>query len=148
MPERRIPLPILNCTIIDVYFHLTEQMSNFVPYMEEPYDKMLLGSDPFDEDTKYNNPFPDPGIMGVHIMTGRSQVFNPDAVRTVEDIEEGLDLLGVDHALITLGATVLKLGAVFDDDMAVAIVRAFNDFMLEKIADESTEFEVSAVIAG
>ena len=138
----------LACTTVDADFHLTEQVSDFAPYLEEPYDRMLSGADPFDEDAEYNDPFPDPGITSQHIMTGRSQVFSPDAVRTVEDVEEGLELLGVDRPLITPGATVLKLGAVHDDDMAVAIARAFNEFALDRIADESDDLEVPITIAG
>jgi predicted TIM-barrel fold metal-dependent hydrolase len=138
----------LDCTTVDADFHLTEQLSDFAPYLEDPYNKMISGNDPFNENADYNDPFPDAGIAGAHIMTGRSQIFSPDAVRTVEDIEEGLDLLGVNQPLITPGATVLKLGAVHNDDMAVAIARAFNEFALDQIADESDSLEVPITIAG
>lgn len=138
----------LDCTTVDADFHLTEQVSDFAPYLKDSYARMLSGNDPFDEDADYNDPFPDPGTKSAHIMTGRSTVFSPDAVRTVEDVEEGIDMLGVDKPLITPGATVLKLGAVHDDDMAVDIARAFNEFALDRIADESDDLEVPITVAG
>jgi len=138
----------IDCTTVDADFHLTEQVSDFAPYLEDPYAKLLAGNDPFDEDAEFIDPFPDPGIASQHIMTGRSQIFSPDAVRTVEDVEAGLALLGVDKPLLTPGATILKLGAVHDDDMAVAVARAFNEFALDRIADESDDLDVPIVIAG
>lgn len=137
----------LETVTVDADFHLTEQVSDFMPYLEEPWDKMLTGDDPFDENAEFYDPFPDAGMVSPHIATGRSQVFHPDAVRTVQDIEEGLELLGVDRALVTPGATVLKLGIVHNDDIAAAIAHAFNEFMLDRIRDESDDIHVPITIA-
>ena len=138
----------LDCTVVDGDFHLTEQISDIIPYMEKPWSKLLTGHNPFDEDAEYYNPFPDPGILAHHVVTGRAQIFNPEAVRNTADIVEGMELLDVDRPLVTPGAVMLRLGIVHHDDVAAAIARACNEFVLDRIVDESKEIEATITIAG
>lgn len=138
----------LDGTVVDADFHLTEQVSDIIPYMEEPWSKLLTGHNPFDEDADYYNPFPDPGILAHHVVTGRAQIFSPDAVRSTEDVIEGIELLNVDRPLITPGAVMLRLGIVHHDEVAAALAHACNEFVLDTIVDESKEIKATITIAG
>lgn len=138
----------LECTVVDSDFHLTEQTSDLMKYIESPWDKFLDGANPFDEDADFYDPFPDPGIMEPHIVTGRAEIFNPEAVRTPEDIIEGMELLNVDRPLLTPGAVILRLGLVHHDEIATALASACNQFMLDNIIDEGKNLTGTITIAG
>lgn len=138
----------IDTTVVDADFHLTEQTTDLLEHLESPWNKFLTGGNPFSEDSEFYDPFPDPGIMATHIVTGRAKIFNPEAVRTREDIIEGMELLDVDRVLITPGAVMLRLGVVHHDEIAVALARACNQFMLEEIVDESQNLTGTITIAG
>jgi len=138
----------LESTTVDADFHLTEQISDIGPYLDDPWDQFLTGNDPFNENADVYDPFPNAGMVPPHIATGRSQVFHPDAVRTVADIEDGLEMLDIDRAIVAPGAAMLKVGALQNDDIAVGLARAFNEFMLDKIRDGSEDIHVPITIAG
>jgi len=146
--QQATSLSELDCTVVDGDFHLTEQISDIIPYMDEPWNRLLEGHNPFDEGAEYYNPFPDPGVLAHHIVTGRAKIFNPDAVRSTEDVLEGMELLDVDRPLITPGAVMLRLGLVHHDEVATALARACNEFVLDQIVDESKDITATITIAG
>ena len=139
----------LDCLTVDADFHLTEQMSDLVNYLDEPYARYLQGgSDSFSEDSGPWSPFPSPATAPSQKITGRQQVFTSDAVRNSDDVQEGLDLLGVDRALLTPGAVMLRLSAVLNDDIAAALATACNRFVLDQFLDDNPDIAGAITVAG
>lgn len=138
----------LNCTVVDADFHMTEQLSDIIEYLESPWDKLFLNKNPFNEGADFYDPFPEPAVMPIHIVTGRSQIFAPDATRTPDDILEGLELLNVDIPLITPGAAMLRVSTIGNRNVAAAFANACNSWVLDKIVDESDSIPGTITIAG
>jgi len=121
-------------TSVDGDFHLTEQQDDFIEYIEDPFHSMIFGGDSMQDNAGYLNSFyPSAGLFATGVVTGKVQ--NP-SVRTKEDVIEGKKFLGVDkvHADPTLN---LYLGVVHHDDLAAALARAYNEWVLTEIYDES-----------
>ena len=147
--ERASSVQDLDCTVCDADFHCTEQTSDILEYLESPWNEYLTGGhDPYKEGADFYDPFPDAGVLQPHIVTGRAEVFNPDAVRTAADVKEGLATLNVDRPIITPGAVVLKLGLVHHDRIAAAIATACNEWLLDRIVDPAADAYGTITIAG
>ncbi len=138
----------LDCPVVDADFHLTEQVSDLIPYVERPWRELFIGHNPFDEDANYYDPFPSSGVMEPHITTGRAEIFSPDAVRSADDVIEGMELLGIDYPLVTPGAVMLSLGLVHHDEVAAALAHACNTFVLDQIVDEARDVLATITVAG
>ncbi len=138
----------LESPIVDADFHLTEQVSDLVPYVERPWRELFIGHNPFDESAEFFDPFPSAGIMEPHITTGRAEIFSPDAVRSADDVEAGMELLGVDLPVVTPGAVMLSVSLVHHDEVAAALARACNSFVLDRIVDETRDVYGTITIAG
>lgn len=129
--------------IVDSDFHLTEQMEDLGPYLSDRWHYLLTGGGRFDG---FYDPTPDSGVVPVHILSGRAQTHHPRAVRTSEDVYEGMEMFGSERALVTPGDTMLDLGMVHHEKLATALARAYNEFYLTEIAQP--EFYGTVVVAG
>ena len=141
----------LECTTVDADFHCTEQLSDIVEYMESPWREFLSsGHDPYSDDDGdgYVDPFPDAALLATHVVTGRAQIFSADAVRNPDDVREGLDTLSIDRPIITPGGAMLSLGLVQNDQVATALARATNEWLLDTIVDEDQNAYGTITVAG
>jgi len=121
-------------TTVDGDFHLTERQEDFIGYIEDPFRSMLFGGDEMRDNAGYLESFyPSAGLFATGVVTGKIQ--NP-SVRTKADVLEGKELLDIDtvHVDPTLN---LYLGIVHHDDLAAALARAYNEWVLDDIYDES-----------
>ena len=128
---------------MDADFHMTEQIWNVGPYMNDYWQDLLTG---FHERDWYYDPFPDAGIMAPHALAGRTRTHEADTVASREDVYEGIDQLDVDRPLVNPGDALLNLSMVHHDGLAAEIARAYNRFFLEEIACE--DFYGTMAIAG
>lgn len=120
--------------VVDADFHMTEQMDDIGPYLPDRWHHLLTGGGRFDG---FYDPFPSSGVVPVHILSGRAQTHHPNAVRTTEDVREGMALFDTDAALVTPGDVMLDLSMVHHDELATALASAYNEFYLAEIADDS-----------
>jgi predicted TIM-barrel fold metal-dependent hydrolase len=130
--------------VIDTDLHLTEQQDEILPYLEEPFDKILNVNDQASRgqvDGGYlSQLYPSAGHL-TPTDTGRSET---DDIRTAEDVEQAFDLLNVNDAILTPGLN-LRLGLVHHDELAGGFMTAYNSWLLDTILDEG--FHGSMVVA-
>lgn len=129
--------------VVDADFHMTEQMDDLGPYLSDRWEYLLSGGGRFDG---FYDPFPSSGVVPVHILSGRAQTHHPHAVRTTEDVYEGMDLFGSDAALVTPGDVMLDLAMVHHEQLASSLASAYNEFYLTEVADDP--FYGAIAIAG
>lgn len=119
--------------VVDADFHVTEQMADVGPYLPDRWHDLLTGGGRFDG---FYDPFPSSGVVPVHILSGRAQTHHPNAVRTTEDVYDGMELFGSDAAFVTPGDVMLDLGMVHHEQLASALASAYNEFYLTEVADD------------
>lgn len=119
---------------VDSDFHITERQEDFIEYIDDPFHSMLFGGREAQDSMGYLSSFyPSSGLFATGIASGKIQ--NPE-VRTKEDVIEGKEFLEIDkvHVDPTLN---LYLGIVHHDDLAAALARAYNAWVLDRIYDEN-----------
>ncbi|KAB1190622.1 amidohydrolase family protein [Haloferax sp. MBLA0076] len=128
--------------VVDCDFHLTERPSDFLPYVDSPWDEILARPLEDIHKGRFLSPlYPKSGILNVGRTTGR---IPPTKVTTPEDVREGMEELGVTEPILNAG-TNLSLGVVHHDELAVALANAYNRWVTETFFDEG--FRGAAVIA-
>jgi predicted TIM-barrel fold metal-dependent hydrolase len=130
----------IETTVVDGDFHLTDQFDDIAPYLDRPWSEALRGAT-----GEFYDPMPRSGIVPIHQTSGRVQ--SPD-VRTREDVLEGMELLSVDRPIVTPGGRLLRLGMTHHDEVAPAIAKACNSFVLDKIVDVTQHVYAALAIAG
>lgn len=126
-------------TVVDADFHLTETQADILPYIGDPFDGML---DVDGEGGYFRDLYPAPGFL-TRLNTGKAEA---DDLRTAEDVRRGMAKLGVDRAVLSPGQN-LRLSFVHHDELASALMRAYNDWLLDTVLDEDRELAGSMVIA-
>jgi len=129
-------------TVIDCDFHLTERQADFLPYLPDPFDSMLNREDTVDNMGYVKSLYPSAGLL-TPINTGKVQ---NEPVRTREAVKEGMDLLGVEHPVLTPTQN-LYLGCVHHDDLAAGLAHAYNQWLLDQILEPDAGIYGAAVIA-
>ncbi len=128
-------------TVVDTDFHLTEYQEDILPYLDDPFDSLLNHGNK--EDMGFlSTVYPKHGMMGP-VTIGKIQ--NP-SVRTREDVVEGMDLIHNDRVIATPSLN-LYLGCVHHHDLAAALARAYNEWLLDEIIDVDKGIYGAAVIA-
>lgn len=123
---------------VDSDLHLTETESDILPYLEEPFDKLINASG--QELTA--GAYPDAGYIG----PGSVGKVEPREVRTKTDVQEAMEMLGVAKAMITPGLN-LALSVVHHDDLAVALASAYNEWLLDMILDMESDIHGALLIS-
>lgn len=127
--------------VIDGDVHLTERQSDIIPYLEEPFNKMLTRSQ--GEDYGYlSNLYPTPGFL-TPVTTGKVQ---SDTVRSPEDVQRGMEMLNTDRSVLTPTQN-LYLSCVHHDDLAAALASAYNEYLLDTYLDPSDGLYGAVVVA-
>ncbi len=129
-------------TVVDCDFHLTERQSDFLPYLPDPFDSMLNRDETVDNMGYVKSLYPSAGLL-TPINTGKVQ---NESVRTKDAVLSGMDLLGVDHPVLTPTQN-LYLGCVHHDDLAAGLATAYNDWLLDEILDPDEGIVGAAVVA-
>ncbi len=128
--------------IVDTDFHLTERQEDIVPYLDDPFGKLLDRGDETEDYGYLSRVYPAHGMVGP-VTVGKSD--NP-TVRSSEAVHRGRDLIGWDKALATPTQN-LYLGAVHHDDLAAALANAYNDWLLDEIVDTDEGVYGAALVA-
>lgn len=126
--------------IIDADFHLKEQLTDFVSYLEGPYAKTLKAREPGDHFAGF---YPSSGYFNASKQTGK--VPNRP-VRSSEGALEGMEVVDVDKVVLTPTLNLL-LGCVHHDELAVELASAYNEWLLDEFVDEDAGLFGTAVIA-
>jgi predicted TIM-barrel fold metal-dependent hydrolase len=126
-------------TIVDTDFHVTESEADILPYIEDPFDGMLNieGSDSYLSDV-----YPSAGFL-TRVSTEKAEM---DDLRTPAAIRRAMELLGVDRVVLSPGQN-LRLSFVHHDELASALMRAYNEWLLDTILDEDPGLTGSMVVA-
>ncbi len=112
-------------TVVDCDFHLVERQSDILPYIEEPFNKMLSRST--GDDYGYlSNLYPTPGFL-TPVTTGKVQ---SETVRSPEDVRRGMEMLETDRSVLTPTQN-LYLACVHHDELAGALAGAYNEYLLD-----------------
>ena len=130
--------------VVDGDFHLTERQEDFIEYVDDPFQSMLFGGERMKDNLGYTKSFyPSAGLFATGVATGKIQ--NPE-VRTRAAVREGMDFLDVDavHLDPTLN---LYLGIVHHDDLAAALARAYNEWVLDEVYDPDGGIHGPVVVA-
>ncbi|RZH67870.1 amidohydrolase family protein [Natrinema altunense] len=121
--------------VVDTDLHLTEQQDDILPYLEEPFNKILdvnnQGKRGQVEGGYLSQLYPSAGHL-TPTDTGRAET---DDVRSPEDVERAMELLTLDDAILTPGLN-LRLGLVHHDELAAGFMTAYNNWLLDTILDE------------
>lgn len=134
--------------VVDTDLHLTEQEENILPYLEEPFDELLA----VDDSTGGVQGQVEGGYLGQlypsagHLTPTDTGQAESDEVRTPEDVERAMDLLGLDDAILTPGLN-LRLGLVHHDELAGGFMTAYNNWLLDAILDEGRDYHGAMVVA-
>lgn len=128
--------------IVDTDFHLTERQEDIVPYLDDPFGKLLARGDETEDYGYLSRVYPAHGMVGP-VTVGKS---NNPTVRSSEAVHRGKDLIGWDKALATPTQN-LYLGAVHHDDLAAAMAHAYNEWMLDTILDADPDFYGAILVA-
>lgn len=128
-------------TVVDCDVHLTERQEDLIPYLEDPFGKMLSRSG--GEDYGYlSNLYPTPGLL-TPVTTGKVQ---SDSVRSPDDVKRGMEMLDTDRVVLTPTQN-LYLACVHHDDLAAALATAYNEYLLEQYLDPDAGLYGAVVVA-
>jgi hypothetical protein len=128
--------------VVDTDFHLTERQEDIVPYLPDPYGKLLNRGDDVDDYGYLGRVYPAHGMLGP-VTVGKA---DSPAVRTPDALRGGKSLIGADYAVVTPTQN-LYLGAVHHDDLAAALATAYNDWLLDAVVDPDEGLYGAAVVA-
>lgn len=126
--------PLEETTIVDLDVHLPSTRAEEIrPYLDEPYYSRMRTS----------GEFPPLPMAGWDRFLGGKIEGNP--IRSPEDIQERLvEQFHVDHPVINATSFLPKLP---ESDLAVALMRAYNDQLLDDYLDDYEDFYGLVTIA-
>lgn len=128
--------------VADCDFHITERQEDFLSYLPEPFNELLVRSDVSDNMGYLKSFYPSSGLL-TPVSTGKVQ---NDPVRSRDAIREGMELLGVTRPVVTPTLN-LYLGCVHHDDLAVGLAHAYNEWALESLYSTDDEIFGPVVVA-
>lgn len=126
--------PLEETTIVDLDVHLPSTRTEEIrPYLDEPFESRMRTS----------GEFPPLPMSGWDRFLGGKIEGNP--IRSPEDIQEGLiDRFHVDHPILNATSFLPKLP---ETDLAIALMRAYNDQLLDEYLDDYDDIYGLATIA-
>lgn len=127
-------------TVVDCDFHMTEEEEDFLPYLEDPFDK-LLNLDT-EQPSVGKGLYANAGYL-TPMKTGKQE---SPLVRTVEDVREAMELLHLDKVFITPG-TNLRLSYLHHDELAGGLATAYNSWLLDTVLDEDPNMYGAILVA-
>ncbi len=128
--------------IVDTDFHLTERQEDIFPYLEDPFYSLLNSQGEGDDYGYLGRVYPAHGMV-YSVTVGKA---DSPTVRTSEDVQKGKDLIEWDKAIATPTQN-LYLAAVHHDDLAAALARAYNKWLLDNIVDTDEGVYGALVVA-
>jgi predicted TIM-barrel fold metal-dependent hydrolase len=129
-------------TVVDTDFHITEKQSDFINYINSPFDKMLLSGNGGGAGDVLGDLYPNAGVF-TPLHTGNVDM---ESVRTKQDVIEGMELLNTDQVVATPTKN-LYLSCVQHDELAAALGNAYTEWVLDKIADVNKGIYTPVVVA-
>jgi predicted TIM-barrel fold metal-dependent hydrolase len=126
--------------VVDCDAHVTEFQSDILPYLDSPFGDMISTEG---GDWGYLSSFYQSAGYFTTMDAGRAKV---DDVRTPEDVERGMEMLHTDRVVLTPTLN-LYLGMVHHDELAAALARAYNDWLLDVHVDPSAGRYGAAIVA-
>ncbi|MFB6300154.1 MAG: amidohydrolase family protein [Halobacteriales archaeon] len=126
--------PFTDTTVVDTDVHLSIPFDDLAAYLDEPYRSMTKNP----TYTAVHRTGWD-RYMGGKIESQKAEVRNADALD-----HQICDVFGIDYPLIN---TFAVLNSVPEDDRAVAMMRAYNEYLLDNYLDEYDHFRGLASVA-
>lgn len=133
--------------VVDADFHLTESQEDFLPYLSDPYHKRLFEREEFGK--QFDEPagdfksfYPSPGVFAPY-NTG---LVETRSVSDREEIRDAKEMLHVDRPICTPTQN-LYLPGVQNDDFAVALASAYNEWLLDNIVDADDDIYGAVLVA-
>lgn len=128
--------------VVDTDLHVTESQDDFLPYLEDPFKKLIdrhvEGAEIYGSQSYY----PSAGYFSPHVL-GKARV---NTVRTKADIQKAKQDMRIDSALVTPTLN-LYLAAVQHDDLSAALASAYNRWMLDEFADRTEGIYGSVLVS-
>jgi predicted TIM-barrel fold metal-dependent hydrolase len=126
--------PSAKYDIVDVDAHYLENVRDFAEYLEEP-DRTTFRN----WSGEYHLPVPSGVYNDTHLggrikRTAEKMGANFGGITAPEHVKETMEWLGID-AIVLIPTYMLTLGVLSDRDRAVAICKAFVDYMLDGRSD-------------
>ncbi|ESS06551.1 MAG: putative metal-dependent hydrolase [uncultured archaeon A07HB70] len=127
--------------VVDCDAHVTEHQSDLLPYLEGPMASALR-TDVDDSYGYISSFYPSAGFL-TPVNTGKADA---TSVKTPADVREGMDLLDTDTVVLTPTQN-LYLGCVQHPELAAALGRAYNAWLLDTLVDPSAGRYGACVVA-
>jgi predicted TIM-barrel fold metal-dependent hydrolase len=128
--------------VVDCDAHLTEKQADLVPYLEDPYYSMLKQDHESEVLPGGRSFYPSAGYL-TPMDIGRAQ---DTAVKSPEDVAEGMDLIGSNEVVLTPGLQLI-LGQMHHHDLAEGFAHAYNEYLLDNFLDIDDRLYGAAVVA-
>lgn len=113
-------------TIFDADFHLTEELDQIVPYLQEPYNELFER----DGGEGYRRTHPNPGFFTPSRM-GKQRGLS---ITTKEDVVAAKEELGLEYVLVQPSLN-LYLGCTYHEEVSTALAAAYNNWIADEILD-------------
>lgn len=120
--------------LVDTDIHLTVHPEALGEYLDEPHKTHVTN-------TTYGTPFPSSGWD--QWMGGKIED-NWSTFTTAEAVEEFCDEFSIDYPIIN---TFDPLGKFPQDELAIALMRGYNDYVLDTVLDEADDIRALAALA-
>jgi len=115
--------------VVDLDFHLVEEESALVPYLEEPFEEMMTRPG-VGEGNNYNET--------KFLLDGIDGDMGPDVAASPDDVKTVMSELDIDRVTLNPGLN-LNLVTVTNDRYAVALASAYNEWVTETMLDSSQD---------
>lgn len=131
MAQTSEPYTVQNTTVIDTDVHLSVEYGEMADYLDDEDYRRSVKEAASTDATHGNSPFPSAGTdfynMGSDIDSLIPQFSSPEAVYAY------MDKLGVDTPILNV---FFGLGRMYKSDMAIDMMSAYNDVLVEQYLDE------------
>lgn len=124
-------------TVVDCDFHVRESMEDIKRYIQDPYGKLIKNPS--------RGVYPWPGFV-MPSTVGNIDREDMPITNSSEGVRDAMDLLSVDHPILTPSLN-LYLSCVQHDDLAAAMANAYNSWLLDEILDD-VEGAKGAILVG
>lgn len=116
-------------TVVDVDFHFMEDLDKLRTYYDEPWRTDL------EEGGVYSNVSFYPNFTGDNKMAGRIQRDVHPGSMGREEVESGMEKLGVDKTLLLSDMTLTMQGLHTADDRSVVMANGITDYVSDTVLD-------------
>jgi predicted TIM-barrel fold metal-dependent hydrolase len=123
--------------VVDVDVHVTDSEEDIVPYLEEPYSK-LLGGGGYSQAGIYPRASQ---ITPAHTGKVKPGDASPDG------IVDAMDRLGMNEVVLTPGLG-LEINAVHHEELGLAMADAYNRWLLDTYLDHDASMHAHILVSG